>query len=116
MDFEVVCCVALNDSMARHHFMPIAQHPLVTRLWIVRHKKIGPGQIPKAEYVLVPTRFKLWRFVQMMWICLRLGRKEQVGAFVSFNSIPYGLFSTNNQRTRIVNGGNYLIVRKSAFA
>lgn len=93
MGFEVVCCVALNDPIARHHLMPIAQHPLVTRLWIVRHKEIGPGQIPKAQYVLVPTRFKLWRFIQMIWICLRLGRKEQVKVFVSFNPIPYGLFS-----------------------
>ena len=93
MGFEVVCCVALNDPIVRHHLMPIAQHPLVTRLWIVRHKEIGLGQIPKAQYVLVSTRFKLWRFVQMIWICLRLGRKEQVKAFVSFNPIPYGLFS-----------------------
>ncbi|MHC5059694.1 MAG: glycosyltransferase [Planctomycetota bacterium] len=93
MGFEVVCCVALNDPAARNHLLPIAQHPSVTRLWIVRHKEIDLGQIPKAEYVLVKTRFKLWRFVQMIWVCLRLGRKEQVKAFVSFNPIPYGLFS-----------------------
>jgi len=93
MSIEVVCCLALGDVNARTHLLPIAQHPLVGRLWIVRHKKIKGDDIPKAEYILVPGRFKIWRFIRMAAICLRLARKKEVKAFISFNPIPYGLFS-----------------------
>ncbi len=93
MPFEIVCCLALGDVNARSHLLPIAQHPLVSRLWIVRHQKIAGDDIPKAQYVLVPGRFKIWRFIRMAAICLWLGRKKNVRAFVSFNPIPYGLFS-----------------------
>lgn len=93
MSFEVVCCLALNNVNARTHLLPIAQHPLVSRLWIVRNKKIEGGDIPKAQYILVPGRFKIWRFIRMAAICLWLGRKKEIRAFVSFNPIPYGLIS-----------------------
>lgn len=93
MGFEIVCCLALNDSVARHHLVPLAEHPLVSRLWIVRHRTLAMDDIPNAEYILLPTKYRLWRFLQMLYICLILGRKEKVRAFVSFNPFPYGLFS-----------------------
>jgi glycosyltransferase involved in cell wall biosynthesis len=93
MAFEVVCCLRLGDSIARHHLMPIALNPQVSQLWIVRHAKIDYGEIPKARYILVSSRFKIWRFIRMIWVCLRLGRRKEVRAFVSFNPLPYGLFS-----------------------
>ncbi|MBN1435585.1 MAG: glycosyltransferase [Sedimentisphaerales bacterium] len=93
MAFEVVCCIRLKDSVARHHLMPIAANPLVSKLWIIRHEKLDYGDIPKAQYILVPSRFKLWRFIRMIYHALRLGRRKQVKAFVSFNPLPYGLLS-----------------------
>jgi len=93
MAFEIVCCVSLRDPTLYHHLMPLARHPQISRIWIVRHQKIDQGDIPKARYILVPTRCKIWRFLQMMVICLQLARRKQVRAFVSFNPIPYSLFA-----------------------
>ena len=93
MTFEVVCCIRLKDSVARHHLIPIAANPLVSRLWVIRRDKLSLGAIPKVEYVLLPGRSGMWRFARMIWHAIRLGRRRQVKAFVSFNPIPYGLFS-----------------------
>jgi len=93
MAFEIVCCVSLRDPTLYHHIMPLALHPQISRIWIVRSKKNDLGDIPKARYILVPTCCKIWRFLQMMGICLQLARRKQVRAFVSFNPIPYGLFA-----------------------
>lgn len=93
MPFEIVCCLALGDANAQTHILPIARHPLVSRIWIIRHKEILGVDIPKARYMLVPARFKIWRFIKMTAICLWLGRRKQVRAFISFNPIPYGLIA-----------------------
>ena len=90
---EIVCCLRLNDFLARHLLTPIARHPNVSRLWVVRHAKIRNFEMPNIEYVLAPGRFKIWRFLRMIWICFQLSKREQVKGFVSFNPIPYGLFS-----------------------
>lgn len=91
MAFEVVCCLALGDAVACDFLMPITKHPMVSRIWVIRTKKIECYDVQKFTYKLVPTRFKPWRFIQMMWICFRLASRNEVRAFVSFNPIPYGL-------------------------
>ncbi len=92
MSFEIVCCVRLKDPVARHHLMSLARHESVSRVWVIRHGEIGPCDIPKVEYILIPTKFKLFRFLKMISACIRIGRRKEVRAFVSFNPIPYGLF------------------------
>lgn len=91
MAFEVVCCMMLGDAQVYNHLMPIANDPLVSRIWIVRTQQSSFGEIPKAEYVLACSRFKVLRWIKMAWACLRLGGRKEVRAFVSFNPIPYGL-------------------------
>ncbi len=93
MPFEVVACISSHDSLAYHYLAPIARHPDVSRLWIVRPQRSLYGDIPKSEYVLAPARFRIWRFVQMIRICLRLGGRKEVRAFVSFNPFPYGFIA-----------------------
>lgn len=106
MSIEVVCCIRMKDSQIYHHLTPIAQHPDVSRIWIIRPMKVGGSssfevenlEIPKAEYVTVPGlfmlwQFRLWQFIRMTWHCIRLGRRKEVKVFVSFQPIPYGLFS-----------------------
>ena len=93
MAFEVVACMRAQDSLAHHYLMPIALHPEVSRLWIVRPRKSLYGDIPKSEYVLAPARFRIFRFIQMIMICLKLGARKEVRAFVSFNPFPYGLIA-----------------------
>ncbi|MDD5011512.1 MAG: glycosyltransferase [Phycisphaerae bacterium] len=92
MNFEVVCCVALGDAQVYNHLFPIALHPSVTKIWIIRHKKAATGEIPKAQYLKVSI-FKPLRFIQMYYHCRKLASRKDVKAFVSFNPIPYGLIS-----------------------
>ncbi len=93
MGLELVCCVAMGDQALHHHLMPLVAHPSIEKLWIVRHAEISTGPIPKAEYVLVPDRFKPVRFWKMIRVCRELVRREEVKGFISFNPFPYGLFS-----------------------
>ena len=76
---------------AYYYLVPLGAHPSVSRLWIVRPSPITRGPIQNAEFILLPTRFRLVRFLQMLWHALRLGRRKEVAGFVSFNPIPYGL-------------------------
>lgn len=92
MGFEIVCCVAMGDSNAYHHLIPIAMHPLVSKLWIVRHKKVLLGDIPKSEYRIV-ANFKPCRWLQMYWHCKKLAKRKNVKAFISFSPLPYGLIA-----------------------
>jgi len=95
MSIEVVCCVALGDAQVYNHLMPIARNPLISKIWIIRHRKSDTGQIPKAEYILVSDRCKPLRWLQMRKHCFRLARNSNVKAFISFNPIPYGLIAAS---------------------
>ena len=57
--FEAVVCIRSNDGVARHHLMPLALHPRVTRIWVVRHAEIEYGPIPKVTYCVVGDRWRL---------------------------------------------------------
>ncbi|OVE73730.1 hypothetical protein BVX94_03110 [bacterium B17] len=92
--FEVVCCLGLGDAQVYNHLMPIANHPMVSKLWIVRTRKSETGEIPNSEYVLIPDVWKPLRLLNMLKQCRRLARRREVGAFVSFNPFPYGLISS----------------------
>ena len=87
---ELVCCLVLGPN-AYNHLAPIGEHSSVSRLWIVRPNIIERGQILNAEYLLVSDKLTLWRLVQMLWASLRIGRRREVKAFISFNPFPYGL-------------------------
>ncbi len=89
---ELVCCLAMKDPQVYHHLLPLARHPLVSRLWIVRSHQSAYGTIPKAEYVLTPMP-KPWRWLQMLRRCRALAARPNVTAFLSFNPFPYGLIS-----------------------
>lgn len=89
--FEVVCCIAMEDSQVLHHLAPLAMHPRVTRMWIVRSRESATGTIPNANYVLATEATRPGRWLRMSRECMRLARRPQVRAFVSFNPFPYGL-------------------------
>jgi glycosyltransferase involved in cell wall biosynthesis len=73
--------------------MPIALHPRVTKLWIVRPRKSEYGEIPKAEYVLTPAKSKLMQWKKIYKACRQVVSKKEVKAVVSFNPIPYGMLA-----------------------
>jgi len=90
--FEIACCLELkNESLVYNYLMPIARHAHVSRLWVIRSRPCGYGDIPKASYLLAPQRPKVLRWVAMLAHCARLARRPQIRAFVSFNPLPYGL-------------------------
>jgi glycosyltransferase involved in cell wall biosynthesis len=78
---------------AYYYLYPIGRHPKLKRMWIIRPTKTLKGEIPHGEFVLVPSRFRIWRFMQMFWFCLRIGRREDVRACISFNPVPYGMIA-----------------------
>ena len=92
MSFEIACCIALGDAQVYHHLIPISNVREVSKIWIIRHKKVETGTIPKAEYIVV-SKFKLLRFIQMFFICRKLAKRKNVKYFVSFNPFPYGLIA-----------------------
>lgn len=93
MSIEIVCCARLGDRALAHHLVPLANHPRVSKVWIVRHAPMDGIDIPKSEYVIVPNRNRGARFLRMIQACRRLTEREEVRAFVSFNPIPYGIFA-----------------------
>lgn len=93
MSIEIVACLSLIDALAYNYLMPIVKHPLVSRLWIIRPQKINYGKIKKAIFCLAPSSSKIGRFFQMFRHCVRLVRRKEIRAFISFNPIPYGLIT-----------------------
>lgn len=73
--------------------MPIARHPLVKRIWIVRSHQSEFGEIPKSKYLLAPSLTRLGRFAQMYRHCRWLAQRPELRLFVSYNPFPYGLIS-----------------------
>ena len=91
MSFEIIACLKLIDALVYNYLMLIANHPLVTRLWIIRPQKGTYGEIPQSKYYLAPSSYIIGRIIQIFRHYTRLGRQKEVHAFISFNPIPYGL-------------------------
>jgi glycosyltransferase involved in cell wall biosynthesis len=87
---EIVSCLQLEDSQVCYHLTPLALHPRVARVWIVRSRPSAYASVPKAEYRLAPAPLKPLRWLQMARHCRALARRPAVRAFVSFNPFPYG--------------------------
>lgn len=93
MGFEIVCCLALNDIKVYDHIMPVALHPSVEKIRIIRSSVQTYKPIPKAQYIIIPGKCKPIRFLKMLIACYKLGKSKNVKAFISFNPLPYGLIS-----------------------
>ena len=89
---EVACCLGLTDSQALHYPAPIARHPSVSQVWLLRSRRSPFGEAAGTEYILT-SRFLPLRLVQMYRHCVRLAQRAEVRAFVSFNPYPYGLIA-----------------------
>jgi len=87
---EVACCLGLTDSQAFHYPAPIARHPSVAKVRLLRPQRSAYGIYPGTDYILTSRLLPL-RLTQMYIHCLRLARRREVKAFVSFNPFPYGL-------------------------
>jgi len=92
MGIEIACCLQMKDSQVVHYLTPLALHPDVSRLHILRTHASTHGAIPKSDYITVP-RPRPARWLRMLKEGSRLAQSDAVRAFVSFNPFPYGLIA-----------------------
>lgn len=90
--FEIVASIAATDMLVYNYLMPVALHPDLSKLWIVRYG--ATHKTPRnGEFVIAASRFLPIRWIKYLWHCVRLGRRPEVLAFVNFNPLPYGLIA-----------------------
>jgi len=90
---EIICCVALDDIKVHHHLMPISRHPSISKIWVIRSAKQLYKPVPKVEYIVIPDKIRLIRFLKMLLKSIKMGRRKEVKGFISFNPLPYGLIA-----------------------
>ncbi len=90
---EIICCIALHDVKVYDHLLPIAKHPLISKIWVIRVEEQKHKEIPGVEYVVIPHKFKIIRLIDMLLTSISLGKRPEIKAFISFNPIPYGLIA-----------------------
>lgn len=90
MEFEVVACSMMHDATLHNHLVPIARHPKVKRLWIVRPRRFEHADIENARYSLVRSYPVPLRLCHMFSRCCMLARRPEVKAFIGFGAFPYG--------------------------
>ena len=77
-----------------HYLRPIVMSDFVKHLWIVR--PLPPPQhfeIENSTYIPVAGATIFTRMWRIYHEAARLGRRTEVGAYVSFNPVPYGLIA-----------------------
>lgn len=87
---HVACCVQLEDSQVYDYLEPLARHPLVERVWIVRDRPARYAPVTNAEWITTGSGTRAGRWAKMWRACEALAARPEVGAFVSFNPYPYG--------------------------
>lgn len=100
MALEIVVCISSHDSLVYNYVTPLALHPDVDKVWIVRTHRSAYGEIPKAEYVLARRRWMPLRLLNLFWLLWKLGGRPQVRAYASFNPFPYGMLAWLAARLR----------------
>ncbi len=91
---KIGCCIQVSDAQMIHHLRPLADHPLINEIHIIRNSlPTSLNQIQKFNHHTV-SKFPLtFRLQQMYFTCRRLLNEGQTAVFLSFNSIPYGIIS-----------------------
>lgn len=87
---HVACCVQLEDSQVYDYLEPLARHPAVTRVWIVRDRIARYAPVTNAEWITTSSATRAGRWARMWRACGELAARPEVAAFVSFNPYPYG--------------------------
>ncbi len=90
---RIGCCIRLQEANVHHHLYPLASHPLVEKIHVIRHLPLTSSALPNLTFHGAPGRSRLHRFEAMFRTCRRLVNQRDVDAFVSFNPIPYGMIA-----------------------
>lgn len=91
---EYVAIVRMRHGNAENHLIPISMAVAPSKLWIVRPEpKPSEWRLSDDTYVDTHSRFVLTRLVTTLFDALRIARRPQVRAIISFNALPYGLIA-----------------------
>lgn len=87
---RVLCCLRLNDALARNYLRPLARAPAVRQLDVIRHADIHGLSEPNLTCHVVGEGPLPLRFLRMAVLGRRLSRTAPFDFVVSFNPLPYG--------------------------
>ena len=91
---EQVAVVRMGHGNAANHLIPINSSRSSSKLWVVRPEPRPPGwDVNDATYLEIRARFTATRLVRTFFAALKLARRHEVTAVLSFNGVPYGLIA-----------------------
>ena len=91
---EIVAIIKMMDAHVYHFLEPVSMAANVSRVHIIRPKPAGKiSETEKMKYYEVKGKNRLIQFVRVWLSAVRLGRRPDVTAFVSFFAFPYGLIA-----------------------
>ena len=91
---EIVAIIKMMDAHVYHFLAPVSMASNVARVHVVRPKPAGKiSETEKLKYYEVRGKNRLIQFVRIWLSAVRLGRRPDVTAFVSFFAFPYGLIA-----------------------
>ena len=91
---EIVAIIKMMDAHVYHFLEPVSMAANVSRLHIIRPKPARRiSETEKLNYHEVRGKNRLIQFVRIWLSAVRLGRRPDVTAFVSFFAFPYGLIA-----------------------
>ncbi len=99
---SICVCLRLHDALASNYLIPIARHPAVKEIHVVRHAPVRNLDDPKIRYHLTGTTPLPLRLFAMYRQCRRLIAQGEVDAIVSFNPIPYGLLAISARGRAVI--------------
>ncbi len=84
----------MGDANAYYHLKPIASGEVLDKLWVIRPSPPSKrGLLEKSEYRETRGTNIVQSLIRTYREAVRIGRREQVRAFVSFFAVPYGLIA-----------------------
>ncbi len=91
---EIVAIIRMGDSNVYYHLKPLAMSSNVSLVHIIRPRP--PGSIllnDNFRYHEIQSKSKLVQFLKILMHSIRLARRPEVMAIVSFFAFPYGFFA-----------------------
>jgi glycosyltransferase involved in cell wall biosynthesis len=91
---EIVAIIKMMDAHVYHFLEPVGMASNVSKVHIIRPKPAGRiSETEQLNYYEVRGKNLLIQFVRIWLSAVRLGRRPDVKAFVSFSAFPYGLIA-----------------------
>jgi glycosyltransferase involved in cell wall biosynthesis len=91
---EIVAVIKMMDAHVYHFLEPLSMASNVSMVHIVRPKPPGSvSETAKSKYHEIKGKNRFLQLIPITLSAIRLGRRPEVKAFVSFFAFPYGLIA-----------------------